>query len=68
MQEFFRVWEKCKQRYDLERIVKKSIFDGFEMRIYRDDKLIIKVKADDDEQLYHQAALSLKRYRRTHDY
>ncbi len=67
MDEFFRIYKKVKWHYGLSRKVKKSIYNGFSMRIYSDDKLIIKEEADDEDALYYHALLSLIRYVKSHE-
>lgn len=37
------------------------------MKIYADDKLIIKEEAEDEEALYYHATLSLIRYVKSHE-
>ena len=66
MDEFFRIWVKVKRVYGLERTVRKSL-DQFEMRIYRDRKLIIKEIDETEELMYYNALLALLRYVRSHD-
>lgn len=67
MVEFFRIWTKVKKYYRLSRKVTKSIYDGYTMRIYSDDRLIIKEEADDEDALYYHALLSLIRYVKSHE-
>lgn len=67
MDEFFRIYKKVKWHYGLSRKVTKSIYNGFSMRIYSDDKLIIKEEADDEDALYYHALLSLIRYVKSHE-
>lgn len=67
MDEFFRIWCKFKSEYDLEREVHKSLHDGFWMKIYRDGRLIIKEKDDDEATLYLYTALALIQYINSHE-
>lgn len=66
--DFFQVYEKALKKYSLTRIVNLSIYTGCEMKIYREDALIIVVKAEAQEELYKNAALALERYMRLHSY
>lgn len=66
--DFFQVYEKTLKKYSLTRIVNLSIYTGCEMKIYREDALIIVVKAEAQEELYKNAALALERYMRLHSY
>ena len=43
MNEFFRVWMVAKSKYNLTRIVNKSIFKGYSMKIYSDERLIVSI-------------------------
>lgn len=67
MDEFFRIWEKVKRAYGLSRHVVKSIYDGYSMRIYANDRLIIREEAEDEDALYYHALLSLIRYVKSHE-
>lgn len=64
--DFFQVYKKALKKYNLSRICKLSIQDGCEMKIYRNDSLIIIVKSETQEELYKNAALSLERYLKLH--
>lgn len=66
MQEFFSLYEAALKKYELSRTVKLSIYDGCEMKIFRDDELIIIVKSETQEELYEYAASSLKHYLSLH--
>lgn len=68
MDSFFQVYEKAIKKYSLSRIVNLSIYEGCEMRIYRDDALIIIVKSESQEELYRNAASSLEKYLRLHSH
>lgn len=67
MNQFFKLYKKAVKKYNLSRSGRLSIFDGCEMKIFRDDLLIIFVKADTQEELYQHAYLSLKNYMRLHE-
>ena len=67
MDEFYRIWIKVKRAYGLSRHVRKSIFEGYSMKIYSDDRLIIKEEAEDEDTLYYHALLSLIRYVKSHE-
>lgn len=67
MREFLQAYSQVADMFGLERIVKKSIFDGYEMIIFAEGKQVIKVKTDSEEALYHYALLDLARYVKTHD-
>lgn len=68
MNEFFRIYKKVKIAYCLSRYVYKNILNKkFLMKIYADDKLIIKEEAEDEEALYYHATLSLIRYVKSHE-
>lgn len=64
--DFFQVYTKALKKYNLTRTVNLSIHEGCEMRIYRDDALIIVAKSETQEELYSNAALSLERYVKLH--
>lgn len=66
--DFFQVYEKALKKYNLSRTGRLSIYDGCEMRIYRDNALIIVIKTETQEELYKDAALSLERYIMHHNY
>jgi hypothetical protein len=67
MDEFFKVWKEAKNKYGLSRIVSKSIFDGFQMKIYQDNRLIVNAFSDDEEEMYSDAAASLSTFVRIHE-
>jgi hypothetical protein len=54
---FFEVYQAASGPYNLSRRVYQD-FDGAEIRIYSDDKLIIKVEGDynEVEEIYQRAA------------
>lgn len=64
--DFFQVYKKALKKYNLTYTVNLSIYKGCEMRIYRDDALIIVTKSETQEELYINAALSLERYVKLH--
>lgn len=64
--DFFQVYKEALKKYNLSRTGRLSIYDGCEMRIYRDDLLIIVVKTKDQDELYKNAALALERYMKLH--
>lgn len=66
--DFFQVYIKALKKYSLTRIVNLSIYTGCEMKIYREDALIIMVKAETQEELYKNAATSLEKYMKLHKY
>lgn len=65
---FFQVYKEALKKYNLSRTVRLSIYDGYEMRIFRDDLLIIVVRTEDQNELYQNAALALERYIKLHSY
>lgn len=67
MNEFFRVWKVAKNKYHLSRIVKMSLYDGFSMKIYHEDRLIVNVKADTKQEMYLDAATSLLGFLKIHE-
>ena len=67
MNEFLQAYSQVADLFGLERTVKKSIFDGYEMIIYANGKQVIRTKSDNEEALYHYALLDLARYVKTHD-
>ncbi len=67
MDEFFRIWKKVKWAYGLSRKVTKSMYDGYSMRIYANDRLIIKEEAESEDALYYHALLSLIRFVKSHE-
>ena len=66
--DFFQVYKEASKKYNLSRTGRLSIYDGCVMRIYRDDRLIIVVKTEDQDELYERAALELERYMKLHSY
>lgn len=68
MNEFFRVWKIAKIKYRLSRIVRKSIYDGYSMKIYSDDRLIVSVSSDNEREMYLDAATSLLGFLHLHEH
>ncbi len=68
MNEFFRVWKAAKSKYNLTRIVNKSIFTGYSMKIYSDERLIVSVSNEDEQEMYLDAAISLLGFLRIHEH
>ena len=68
MNEFFRVWKAAKSKYNLTRIVNKSIFEGYSMKIYSDERLIVSVSNEDEQEMYLDAAISLLGFLRIHEH
>ena len=68
MNEFFRVWKVAKSKYHLSRIVKMSLYSGFSMKIYHEDRLIVNVKADTKQEMYLDAATSLLGFLKIHEH
>lgn len=68
MNEFFRVWKAAKSKYNLTRIVNKSIFKGYSMKIYSDERLIVSVSNEDEQEMYLDAATSLLGFLRIHEH
>ena len=67
MNEFFRVWKAAKKKYRLSRYVSKSIWDGYAMKIYCNDRLIISVQSEDEKEMYLEAAASLIGFLKIHE-
>lgn len=68
MNEFFRVWKVAKSKYHLSRIVKMSVYNGFSMKIYHEDRLIVSVKTDTKQEMYLEAAISLLGFLKIHEH
>ncbi len=67
MNEFFRVWKMAKIKYILSRVCKKSIYDGFSMKIYHEDRLIVHAHSENEQEMYLDAATSLLGFLKIHE-